>query len=1432
MIKFKKYVALAMTSVMLLGNMSLTSMAAAKAEVTVSEEEQLIVETENLQNAEAYSCQVLLGNESLLLRESTYCIISLYDSDESKVDLSEFDVRLSVSNEGFEITSEVDETGSFYITNNPYKDTVSADISISIYGADGVKVAEKTVTLYSVDHKYLISDTNSVVNDVKLDEEITINPTVHRRVYDIESDKLDDNDEEINEISFDFGDSIQFYSKGEPITSGVPYKPDELVAALKLARDTIVDATIYLKNGDAVHQKYYFYPSSEYSINSNCVDVNETLVFSGDELTGTISYDAPDGTVQTIEIYYKAEGENVYLPENVDEYITVDSDGNFTVDTAKIAEVIFKDNEARDIEIYINNKLEYAGNVNEANMSFILLDDTITCYWESTDIEIFADSQFWYSGYLQAVEFSKEFPYGNNLDNYYKVTNIEAINAKPGQFEAEYSDEDECWYLYFNIAGDIDYEVTCEDPDGNEIKKVHHASVIDVKYAIETSITGEEIAMCKGESLDFEYSMISKIISGNEKLSAPTYYIKADDEATDAEVSLEIFENSFTVTLSKDCNLENDTYSFGLVLCDIDGNELAKEKFDIKAKDEYFEIKDANGFYKKVFNGRYLNIKPELWRHFYDEEEQKVVKSKVDINEIRINSRYDDITIPYVLDGSEFSDSEWHDCTNESELKVLLKDVASLDFSLELKNADDKQAAHDYSIWRISYIDVELGEFDSVAFLGDKIEIPYTADYGLEEFDATIEFENTKTGGVFLLKQEDGSVAISDGKIVIDTEAIKAADSAFDDSRMNSYQLILNIFDGDENIGTCNFLLSVCVEGIHIDQWPEICDYMIKDEVLWDRRIDSYIGSREECDLIYQQLVGSLDSIKNSKGEEVLDKVLSSSDDIVYRLIFDEPDTYTAYYSCENVLDADAPLVHQSTFTIRNEVFDIETKSQYGIFNKETLSFDLKTRRAYFNNELSYVDVEYVDDVTYDFTLMGGEYEQSNFNAIETDDGYSITVDNLNPDYYEMKVTALKNDVELSSHIIEIQVYPDDGFWDAECDNSIYAVKNTTFEFEVPKLYRCVYDSINNIRVRTFNENHEGIYVRLYSEFDGCELRYNGELLSRESDGIPCKPGVKVACKTLTSLDYDYIYFSIYKLQDDDGYTVEDTICNGSFTLRMDYSHITPIAENTAKGIKLSWKDSASNTLSYSIYRKASNEKNYKLIGNTNTTNYTDSKAIYGNTYSYIIRRNLAESDDEKIVNQYIDNTVGTTFTYLATPTLKKIENTSTGLKLTWSKVSGAAGYVIYSVGSKNKLSKIATVKGNSTVTYIDKNAKNGKAYKYTVKAYKNTSYSLNSTKYLSYYRLSGVSSLALKNPKKSTLGISWKANASASGYEIKLSKNKKFTKGVVTKDVKKGNTKTVSIGKLKKGATYFVKIRDYKYSGKSKQYSVWSGVKSLKLKK
>ena len=166
------------------------------------------------------------------------------------------------------------------------------------------------------------------------------------------------------------------------------------------------------------------------------------------------------------------------------------------------------------------------------------------------------------------------------------------------------------------------------------------------------------------------------------------------------------------------------------------------------------------------------------------------------------------------------------------------------------------------------------------------------------------------------------------------------------------------------------------------------------------------------------------------------------------------------------------------------------------------------------------------------------------------------------------------------------------------------------------------------------------------------------------------------------------------------------------------------------------------------------------------------------------------------------------------------------GIKLAWTKVAGANGYIIY---RNNK--KIKTINSGSTVTFADTAANtNGTKYVYKVVAKASTGISTLS-KSLTTYRIARPAITSLSNSASKKITVKWGKNAKASGYQIQYSLKSNFS-GAKSVTAAKAATVSKEIGGLTKGKTYYVRIRTYKTVGKTKYYSLWSTTKKVIIKK
>lgn len=90
----------------------------------------------------------------------------------------------------------------------------------------------------------------------------------------------------------------------------------------------------------------------------------------------------------------------------------------------------------------------------------------------------------------------------------------------------------------------------------------------------------------------------------------------------------------------------------------------------------------------------------------------------------------------------------------------------------------------------------------------------------------------------------------------------------------------------------------------------------------------------------------------------------------------------------------------------------------------------------------------------------------------------------------------------------------------------------------------------------------------------------------------------------------------------------------------------------------------------------------------------------------------------------------------------------------------------------------------------------------------------------------------SVQNMQGKRISIKWKKNGIGSGYQIQYAANKKFSSAEKIVTVKKNKNTARIVKGLKKGKTYYVRIRTYKSASGTKVYSGWSKPKRVKIKK
>lgn len=189
------------------------------------------------------------------------------------------------------------------------------------------------------------------------------------------------------------------------------------------------------------------------------------------------------------------------------------------------------------------------------------------------------------------------------------------------------------------------------------------------------------------------------------------------------------------------------------------------------------------------------------------------------------------------------------------------------------------------------------------------------------------------------------------------------------------------------------------------------------------------------------------------------------------------------------------------------------------------------------------------------------------------------------------------------------------------------------------------------------------------------------------------------------------------KISGKTGYSSYSSIAYGKTVVDTD---IQAVRSKSSKKLEISWK-AVSDANGYYIYRSTSKDKNYQKIATVsgkNTVTYVDASLKTGKKYYYKIRtRNKVNGKSG--YSSYSDVKSGKTIAKTSIESLKYSSNAAT---IKWKAVDGVTGYQIKRSESKNgTYSTIATVSGESQVSYKDKTVQLGKTYYYKVRAIKIT---------------------------------------------------------------------------------------------------------------
>ncbi len=470
----------------------------------------------------------------------------------------------------------------------------------------------------------------------------------------------------------------------------------------------------------------------------------------------------------------------------------------------------------------------------------------------------------------------------------------------------------------------------------------------------------------------------------------------------------------------------------------------------------------------------------------------------------------------------------------------------------------------------------------------------------------------------------------------------------------------------------------------------------------------------------------------------------------------------------------DNPILRSATLLENGIKFEwdaVEGAEEYSVLRKASNEGVWHTIAELGADETSYIDTDVESGVKYTYSAKSGNgYGDSGF--------YSAGVSQL---YLEAATITSVSNVNNSVRITWGAVGGAESYavYRQDSDNSEWALLEKTAS---QKLY---YEdesvaSNNTYKYAVAVENGQ---VSTQTGLNSVSHRFMAAPIFSESKNI--ENGIKLSWNSVAGVTSYELYrklnandeWQLIKSTDATGYLDED-VTNGTTyiyslkTVGQDASSSMNIAATVARieapvitgvgatgdGVDITW-NKVNGATGYTIYRKARGENEWQVAGSVGTgaSSYKDT-TLNGGYYTYAVVATLNNTESAMTISN-------TEIYFLCAPKNVVLENTKTGIKISWSGADNAASYQIK---RKDAITGEVIILGESKTPYfMDETVENLLSYAYSVTAIDSMGVSSESSAFtIDFCRVVSPEVLSA-TPETNAITLVWDAISGVESYNI-----------------------------------------------------------------